>query len=531
MSEENTQPAVLSFEEFVTQSRFYRSGGLQMLQPPIGASVILKKCTKRNWKVVNDEFLRHVYEGRVRKVRKKPEMKTVPAGNITVTMPVQKNEFKNTESSQKEGGVNSTSRTGDKIGKGKALMNQIEGAIAELEKRIEDPETEKKIREWLECQARFHNYSIYNTFWLYVQSLQRNMSLGEVASFRKWSEMTAPSGEKVCVNKGAKAFQIIFPEEFKIYQRDERGDYKLDEKGRKIPELDKNGEAKKAVWFGVGYVFDVSQTNAVEIGAVKRIDHRGAIVAISPRILDETAARITQEYGIPVTFVSKPGMEAGGWYDSAAHDITVNTAVSSATSEQLGTLFHELGHALIHGKDSASYSRNLKEGQAEAFAYAAASVFGIKRDSQFYIKGWIQDEVPLQDVLKAISGHVKNAFEVLKLHDLALQNSLSRNPLEVSEFTVLPDLTENDLRNTVSDVVNEYLDPCSKDVHAALNYIHRADVEKLSELYGILQDGRRENRPEKHLAALMAMRAVEMVKMEQRRQVIQEEAAQLTLNF
>ncbi len=422
----------------------------------------------------------------------------------------------------------------DKISRGKALMSQIEGAIAELEKRIEDPETEKKIREWLECQAKFHNYSIYNTFWLYIQSFQRNMSLGEVASFRKWSEMTGTNGEKVCVNKGAKAFQILFPEEFKVYQRDERGNYKLDEKGRKIPELDEDGKEKKLIWFGVGYVFDVSQTNAVEIGAVKRLDHRGAVVEISPRILDETAARITQEYGIPVTFVSKPRLEAGGWYDSAAHDITVNTACAVSTSEQLGTLFHELGHALIHGKDSASYSRNLKEGQAEAFAYAAASVFGIKRNSQLYIKGWIQDEVPLQAVLKSISGHVKNAFEVLKLHDLALQNALSRDPLRETVESLAPppqSLTENDLRDTVSDVVNEYLDPCSKDVHAALNYIHRADVEKLAELYGVLQNGRRENLSEKHLAALMVMRAVEMAKMEQRKQVIQDETAQLTLNF
>jgi hypothetical protein len=77
-------------------------------------------------------------------------------------------------------------------------------------------------------------------------------------------------------------------------------------------------------------------------------------------------------------------------------------------------------------KDS-DLSRNLAEGQAEAFAYAASSAFGIERDSQLYIKNWVEDKHSLKEVMGDISKKVREAFKDLQLNELAQEHSQELN--------------------------------------------------------------------------------------------------------
>ena len=416
---------------------------------------------------------------------------------------------------------------------GRQLISQIESSISELEKKIDAPDTEKTIREWLLCQSKFHHYSMMNTFWMQAQSVTKNIPLSQVASFRKWTEMQNDQGEKVQINKGAKAFSIIYPMFKPVYQKDENGKYLLDENGNKIPEKNKDGSDAQAIYYGVGYVFDISQTNAVAIGAVKTLDHRGKDVPVQPEILDEIARRITETYHFPVHFLSDPSIDAGGWFDRSDQSITINRAVSKSLSHQLGTLFHELGHGILHGDPSCKFSRKLKEGQAEAFAYAAAAAFGIERKSELYIKSWIENDVPLVDVLKNISTNVRAAFEKLKLEELAIKNSLTPDPLAPDRSSPAEtEKTRQDLLIPVYNCIGQYWGKLNdKQVHAAFSFLDKASSAELSELFVMYQDSLRDNIPGKICAAQLVMEIDRKIKIADRKVVVQQDSKQMKFNF
>ena len=252
-----------------------------------------------------------------------------------------------------------------------------------------------------------------------LQAEARNMDLEQVAPFKKWKEIEGHDGQKVSVNKGEKGFSVLFPFEYTVYERDEKGRILLDENGEKIPQLDENGQIKKSRSFGVGYVFDIKQTNAREIGAYHELNYQGKDVPLDSDLVKEVAGRITEKYKIPVRFVKDPYASAGGWYTRSSNIIFINLSKCDNNAHRLGTLFHELGHARMHKNFDGS--RELAEGQAEAFAYAASSAFGIERDSQFYIKNWIENDYTLPEVMGCISRQVKEVFNDLKLHELAQQ--------------------------------------------------------------------------------------------------------------
>jgi hypothetical protein len=307
-----------------------------------------------------------------------------------------------------------------KSDKVKALITGFDAKIKELEARINSPETEKTIRDWLKFQSRFHNYSARNTMWMMFQALQRNITLESVAPFPVWASMKNEAGAKVSIKKGSKGFEILFPFVQKIYEQDEKGNFILDDSGKKIPEIDDYGQEKTKMLFGIGYVFDVNQTTAREIGAYKELSYRNKDFAIEPQLVKTIARRITEKYHIPVEFVRDVFSKASGTYYPGKNMISVNLDRCNGNAHVLSTLFHELGHARMHS-DFKGENRELAEGQAEAFAFAASSAFGIEQKSELYIKHWIKNEVPLTAVLENISKHVKDVFNDLGLPELSKQ--------------------------------------------------------------------------------------------------------------
>ena len=430
--------------------------------------------------------------------------------------------------------LESSTESRNKESKGRQLISQIENSISELEKKIDSPETEKTIRDWLICQSKFHNYSMMNTFWMEVQSAIKNIPLSQVASFRKWTEMKNDQGEKVRIKKGAQGFSIIYPKFKTIYQKDEDGNFILDKDGNKIPEKNEDGSDVQVIFYGVSFVFDISQTNAIEIGAVKTLDHRGKDVPVQPDILDEAARRITEVYQFPVRFVSNPSYAAGGWFDLSDRSITINRAVSKSLSHQLGTLFHELGHGILHGDPSCNFSRELEEGQAEAFAYAAAAAFGIERRSELYIKSWIENDVPLADVMKNISTNVRDAFEKLNLEELAIKNSLTPDPLSTDKkmqeesAAALKENAHLQMYNCIAGNLGELN---NKQALSALNYLEKASPEDLTGLYVLYQTSIRESLSDKLCAAQLVMEIDRKIKSADRKPAVQPENNQMKFNF
>ena len=318
-----------------------------------------------------------------------------------------------------------------KSDKGKAIFDGFDNKIKELEDKIESPETEAAIKDWLKFQSKFHNYSFRNTVWMMIQAEARDFNLERVAPFKKWGEMKGAEDKRVSIVRGSKGFSVLFPYEYIVYERDAKGKFIKDKNGKKVPELTENGHIKKTLRYGVGYVFDIKQTNAKEIGAYKELDYRGKAIPIDTDLIKEVATRITTKYEIPVEFIKDPAHRAGGWYSLDENKISINLSQCDNNAHSLGTLFHELGHAKLH-KDS-DISRELAEGQAEAFAYAASSAFGVERESQLYIKNWIGDDHSLTDVMGNISKQVRSAFNDLQLNELVQQHCREYYPSEKQE--------------------------------------------------------------------------------------------------
>jgi N-terminal domain of anti-restriction factor ArdC len=231
-----------------------------------------------------------------------------------------------------------------KSDKGKEIFDGFDNKIKELEEKIESPETEKAIKEWLKFQSKFHNYSFRNTIWMMLQAEARGFEIEKVAPFKKWTEMKGVEDQKVSITKGSKGFTVLFPYEHISYERDEKGKFVEDKNGKRIPERDENGKIKKRLCYGTGYVFDIKQTNAKEIGAFQELNYRGEAVEVDADLLKEVASRITEKYKIQVDFVKDPSCTAGGWYNPSDNKIGINLATCKHNAHRLGTLFHELGH-------------------------------------------------------------------------------------------------------------------------------------------------------------------------------------------
>jgi hypothetical protein len=87
------QPGELSFEDFLNQSRFYRSGKTKNAEVPGGERVILKpESTATNFRENSRNFLKGVYGNYIAKLRKDksaPDTKNPPAPDAVLTAPQQ----------------------------------------------------------------------------------------------------------------------------------------------------------------------------------------------------------------------------------------------------------------------------------------------------------------------------------------------------------------------------------------------------------------------------------------------------------
>lgn len=130
----------------------------------------------------------------------------------------------------------------------------------------EDPE---KILEFIDFQSRFYNYSTRNTILIYAQN-PGALFVGSFAAIKKITDELAkehklPNGELPYygIKKGAKAIKIFVPQKI-TYLKNESGDWIQLSKADKQMQLEyKKGniESYQRLGFGIGSVFDISQTN------------------------------------------------------------------------------------------------------------------------------------------------------------------------------------------------------------------------------------------------------------------------------
>jgi hypothetical protein len=260
-------------------------------------------------------------------------------------------------------------------------------AFARLEAGVESVTTDEGFRAWLRAASRFHSYSFGNQLLIAFQRPDAT----RVAGFRAWSDLGR------YVRKGAKGIQILVPHVRKATD-------------------DEDGETKtrSAVSFGVGYVFDVSDTDGEPLPA---LDYRHTEGDTSGELWARVEA-VAAGFGVPLRSDDRPGTResTNGYFDPMKGEIWSRPTLS--TDGRVSTVLHELAHVLDYRAhadtgDPFAYRehRGERETVAEAVAYVAADHFGLDTGTETfaYVAAWAQDKT----ALKARMGEIQTLADLL----------------------------------------------------------------------------------------------------------------------
>lgn len=268
------------------------------------------------------------------------------------------------------------------------LADRITMFINDLANATDEKAADAKIKQYLNFFSKFKGHSFTNTILIWIQRPDAT----KVAGFRQWEEKLHRR-----VIKGAKGIQIFAP---------------IIKKGEEVvgsPDVD---DTKKVVGYKAVYVFDVSDTQA--------IDERGEIPE-TPEWFDnntpsELADKLYQytltlsnELGINITTDASKSGEQG--YSAGNH---INLSSTVAGVARLSTMIHELAHELMHRKSSSPFysldnvqnnnTRELKELQAESVSYTVLKHYNLPAQHHAtYLAMWKANKDAIKDNLSVIS--------------------------------------------------------------------------------------------------------------------------------
>jgi len=256
-------------------------------------------------------------------------------------------------------------------------------AVETLHAKLAAITTVEEWTEWLAFSSRFRDYSAMNTMWMMAQwyirreftALMNVWTAGRIAPLApltqpaaasKWTDMGGH------MKKGEKALSVMAP----IFVRDKN-------------DLDDAGQPKKKL---IGFqlkrrTFDASQIGGIEIPErpIIECERLTGSEADDGEVWDALVA-VANEAGFDVSVESIHG-EVNGWCNHGTMKIAVDKDMDRP--QQIKTLIHEIGHALLHGDflGSGFLSREQKEVEAESVAFTVAHMLG--RNTEGYSIGYI----------------------------------------------------------------------------------------------------------------------------------------------
>jgi antirestriction protein ArdC len=260
-------------------------------------------------------------------------------------------------------------------------------AFARLEAGVESVTTDEGFRAWLRAASRFHKYSFGNQLLIAFQRPDAT----RVAGFRAWQDL----GRHVV--KGAKGIQILVPHVRKVTED--------------ADEAETETETRAAVSFGVGYVFDVSDTDGEPLPA---LDYQHTEGDTAHELWGRIEA-VAQAHGWRITSDERM-IAASGYFDIRTSAIWHQPALS--LDGRASTVLHEMAHALdydAHRDRAESFDyrahRGERETVAEAVAYVAADHFGLDTGTETfaYVASWARDKA----TLKARMGEIQTLSDRL----------------------------------------------------------------------------------------------------------------------
>lgn len=332
----------------------------------------------------------------------------------------------------------------------------VQALTKKMEKSIEGYfRTPGDLKEYLTFMAKFYHYSPSNIS--LIQSQFEGASA--VGSFSFWKEKGFP------VKKGEKGIKILVPNRTVAKFKDKEGTWKTVTKASE--EEKKQIESKSVevipgrLYFAVGHVFDVSQTNAKAEDLPRIFPNRWLEGSVTDyKSLYKGMEAIAEKNGVKII---DPKQELGV-AKGVSYTLTKEVALNPRNSElqNVKTLLHELAHAKLHTAEThMNYTAPEKEFQAEMTAYAVSSYFGIDTSeySLGYLASWTQGK-EMKDKTKLLKEVHETSIEFIETIENTLEKAKEKTnekgvdhmSKQVSEhekdnFEILTSIQQNAQRN------------------------------------------------------------------------------------
>ncbi|MBJ7950406.1 LPD25 domain-containing protein, partial [Bacillus cereus group sp. N24] len=260
------------------------------------------------------------------------------------------------------------------------------------------------------------------------------------------------------VKKGEKGIQILVPNRTVARFKDKDGTWKsvtkASEQEKKQIES-KNVEVKPGrLYFAVGHVFDVSQTNAKAENLPRIFPNRWLEGSVTDyKSLYKGMEAIAEKNGVKII---APKAELGV-SKGVSYTLTKEVALNPRNSElqNVKTLLHELAHAKLHTAEThMNYTAPEKEFQAEMTAYAVSSYFGIDTSeySLGYLANWTQGK-EMKDKTKLLKEVHETSIEFIE----TIENTLEKDKEQINEKEVESMANRNEKQDEKNILLVEYM--------------------------------------------------------------------------
>jgi hypothetical protein len=269
------------------------------------------------------------------------------------------------------------------------MARDYEELLESLSEGVAALTTSERWTQYLDVQSRFPRYSPNNVMLILAQRPDAT----RVAGYRAWQAL----GHQVLAKESA--LRVFAP--MKYQKRDST-----------------ESEAKQEVrGFKLVPVFDVSHTTGPDLpDIVSKLD------GLAP---EGVFAKLT-EFAESIGFrVERPAsLESGANGDTDHREGRIRVLMSNAEAQQVKTLAHEIGHALLHdpeGVAARDMTRGLKELEAESVAYVTCRALGLETGeySFGYVVGWSGGAEEALKGIKASTGRIQRAAAaILKMFEV-----------------------------------------------------------------------------------------------------------------
>ncbi len=271
----------------------------------------------------------------------------------------------------------------------------INQAVTNLFEEIKAGKSDRLLK-YLEFCSKFHNYSMGNTFLILMQCKHAS----KVAGYKQLQELGYQ------VNKGEKAIKILAPNSYTYIEEDGKAIFytQMSAKQRANKEEHKSGITFKAV-----SVFDISQ-------CTKFTDNNDTVEHYFYAVGNDFKDSYFHLKGIIEASNIKVIETDTGVAEGISFGGKIHIKKELEFNNKVLTILHEWAHELLHaGSENKTFSRPVKECQAEATSFIVSQFLGLKNPfSSDYILNWVESSEELKNQLTTILEASNQIIEKIK---------------------------------------------------------------------------------------------------------------------